>query len=126
MGTRKLGDVITLDFTTHNPSTGNVSDADTLPLCEVFEDSNDVPILEPVVVKRSGKIGDYKVSVEATVANGFEVGRSYNVVVTATVNGVQAKSRISAFTLDGQRNSDLNDLIPSNILTVPKFLGLKC
>jgi hypothetical protein len=110
MGMRKLGDTITFDFTTHNPSTGMVQDADLLPTCEVFGDENDVAILTPVVVKRSGKTGDYRVSIEATVGNGFEVGPTYNVICSVTVNLVSAKARVGVFVLDSKRNADMNDL----------------
>lgn len=109
---RKLGDTITYDFTTHNPATGVVSDADSTPTCEVFEDDNDTAILSPTVTKRTGKTGNYRVSIPATAGNSFSVGSSYNVIITATVNSIQAKSRIAAFTLDGKRISDLNDRGP--------------
>jgi len=106
---RKLGDTIILDFTTHNPSTGAVSDADSTPTCEVFEDENDTAILTPTVTKRTGKIGNYRITIVASAGNGFEVGKSYNVIVQAAVNGITAKARISAFTLDEKRISDIND-----------------
>jgi len=93
----KLGDIITRDFTTHDPLSGQVSDADVLPTCDVFEDMTDVPMLSPVVTKRAGLVGDYRVTFSCTSANGFEIDKSYNVIVTATVNGVTAKSRIASF-----------------------------
>jgi len=110
-----LGDIITFDFTTHNPSTGMVSDADALPTCEVFEDDNDTEILSPVVSKRTGKTGNYRVSIETSTANGFEVGKSYNVIVATTVNLVSAKARVAVFVLDSKRNADLNDLSTSQV-----------
>jgi len=106
---RKLGDMITLDFTTHNPSTGMVQDADLLPICEVFDNNIDIPILTPVVIKRTGQTGDYRVSIEATIGNGFGVGRTYNVIASATVNSVSAKARIGIFVLDSKSNQDVVD-----------------
>ncbi len=100
---RYLGDTITLDFTLTNPLTGQVSDADVLPnnpSSDVFEDTTDVPIISPVVIKRAGLIGDYRVTFAATSANGFEVGKSYNVIVTATVAGITAKARIASFNIE--------------------------
>jgi len=117
MATRKLGDTIYLDFTTHNPTSGVVVDADSGPTCEVFEDDNDTAILSPAVTKRTSKTGDYRVPIEATSDNGFEVGKSYNVIVSATVGGVAVKSRIGTFTLDSKRIDDLNDLSQSDILS---------
>lgn len=115
MGMRKLGDTIILDFTTHNPVTGYVQDADSLPTCEVFEDENDTAILTPIVTKRDSKTGDYRVSIVTTTANGFAVGSSYNIIVFAIVGYVPAKGRIGSFTLDSKRNSDLIDLALSQI-----------
>ena len=96
---RKLDESITLDFTTHNPITGQVQDTDFLPTCEVFENTTDIPILTPVVTKRAGLTGDYRVSFVASAANGFEIGKSYNVIATATVAAVTAKARIDSFNI---------------------------
>ncbi len=93
---RNLGDAITLDFTTHNPLTGQVSNADALPTSQVFEDNTDAPILTPVVINR-GLVGDYRLTFVASAANGFELSRSYNVVTQAVVNGITAKARIATF-----------------------------
>jgi len=117
MGIRKLGDTIVLDFVTHNPLTGFVQDTDSPPTCEVFEDENDTAILIPTVTKRTGKIGNYRVSIEAITGNGFAVGKSYNVIVSATVNLISAKSRVDSFTLDSKRNADLQDLSQSQIIS---------
>jgi len=95
--TRQIDEAVTLDFTSHNPLTGQVSDADFLPTCEIFEDATDVPILTPVSTKRVGATGDYRVSFVTSPANGFEIGKSYNVIVTVTVVGVTAKARIDSF-----------------------------
>jgi len=94
-----MDETITLDFTTHNPDTGQVQDADGLPSCEVFEDDTDAPMITPAVVKRAGKVGDYRVTFVASDANGFEAGKSYNVIITAAVNFITAKARISSFAL---------------------------
>jgi hypothetical protein len=112
---RKLGDTIVFDFTTHDPETGEVSDADITPTCEVFEDTNDTELLVPTVTKRTGKTGDYRVSIEATTPNGFEIGKNYNVIVSATVNDIPAKARIATFTLESKRIGDLNDIPQSSI-----------
>jgi len=95
----KLNADVTLDFTTHHPVTGNVSDADVLPTCDIFEDTTDAAMVSPVVVKRAGHTGDYRVNFTTDALSGFEINKSYNVIVTATVGGITAKSRISAFTI---------------------------
>lgn len=96
----RLGDVATVDFTTHNPFTGNISDTDVPPTCDVFENANDLPILTPPVVRRFGFVGVYRVSFVIAASTGFEVGKSYNVVVTAQVAGVTARAVILAFNIE--------------------------
>ena len=103
MSERIIGDTITLDFTTHDPHTGQVSDTDVIPTCEVLADDNDTPLLEPVVSKRDSSTGLYRVSLDATAANGFRAGSSYNVDVVVTVNGVTAKARVGSFRLNEGR-----------------------
>jgi hypothetical protein len=106
---RIIENTIYFDFTTHNPSTGAVSDADSTPTCEVFKDDNDTALISPIVTKRVGKTGDYRLPVVATSANGFEVGKSYNVIVSATVNGILAKARVGSFTLANAIAADVWD-----------------
>jgi hypothetical protein len=95
-----LGESITRDFTTENPLTGQVQDADVIPTCEIFEDTTDIAIITPAVVKRVGHAGVYRVSFTTSIALGFELGKFYNVIVTATVAGISAKGRISSFHIE--------------------------
>lgn len=95
--TPKLGETIYVDFITSAPSTGAVSDADSTPTCEVFEDATDAAILSPTVTKRTSKTGNYRIPIACTTGNGFEAGKSYNVVVSATVGGVAAKAAVRSF-----------------------------
>lgn len=94
-----LGSTVYKDFVCHT-SAGAVSDADSIPTVEIFEDDTDTAILTPTAVKRTSKTGDYRVPLVITAANGFEIGKSYNVVVTATVGGVTSKAVIMSFTVD--------------------------
>ena len=103
MNSMRLEDTIYKDFITTNPVTGNVQDADSLPTCEIFEDATDTPILSPTVVKRTAKTGNYRIPIAMTSANGFEVGRSYNVIVTVVVNGITAKECVDSFQIDTLR-----------------------
>ena len=94
-----LGETIYLDLPPlHNPKTGAVSDDDATPTCKVYEDATDTPILSPTVVSR-GATGEYRVAIPLTTANGFEINKSYNVIVTATVEEVVAKAKIASFIL---------------------------
>ena len=102
----KLSETIYLDFIT-NDDTGAAADADTLPTCKVFEDANDTPILTPAVTKRVGETGNYRVAVACTADNGFEVRKSYSVVIAATVGGVAAKTVLDNFQLAARTVDDL-------------------
>lgn len=93
-----LGQTITLDFVTSAPTTGAAATASSVTV-RIFEDANDTPILTPTATERSGQAGDYRVQVACTTANGFEVGKSYSVVVEATVGGVAAKGIVASFVL---------------------------
>jgi len=114
--TPKLEETIVLDFTTHSPTTGGVSDADSTPLVEVFEDTTDTAIITPTPVKRTGKTGNYRVSVDCTAANGFEAGKSYNVVASATVGGVTGKGVVGSIQV---RARSTDDVLPTASYTTP-------
>lgn len=103
----KIGDTIVSHFNTFNPSTGNVWDADFLPVCEVFEGSSETPKLSLIATKVPGLIGSYLVAI-ATVGNGFATGRSYSVTVSAVVMGVESRKTLASFILDSKRVGDLN------------------
>ncbi len=105
----KLGETIYLDFTTHDPATGAVSDADALPTFEVFENDIDSELAVPdaVIAKRTAKTGDYRISLLCTVANGFEAGKSYNVIASAAVSGVTAKGGVATFVVRGSTTDEI-------------------
>lgn len=94
-----LGRTIYLDFVCHTAA-GAVSDADSTPTAEIFEDDTDTAILTPTVVKRASKTGNYRVPVVVTAANGFEIGKSYNVVVSAAVGSVTSKAVAGSFVVE--------------------------
>jgi hypothetical protein len=93
----ELEETIILDFITSSPTTGAAADADSTPTCAVYEETNDTAILTPTVVKRTSLTGNYRVPVACTAANGFEVGKSYAVIASATVGSVAAKAMVSNF-----------------------------
>ena len=94
-----LNGTIHFDEVTSNPTTGEVSDADSAPTFAVFEEDNDTDLLSAagVMIKRVGLTGNYKGSFTVSAANGFEVGKFYNVVTEATVNSITAKTRSLTF-----------------------------
>lgn len=95
---RRLGETIIIDFVTRLP-TGTVSDADSTPTVEVFEETTDTAILTPTATKRTSKTGNYRISIDLTTANGFEVGKNYSVIVSATCGGISDKTCVRMFYL---------------------------
>lgn len=98
MKSAALGQTITVDFTTSTPTTGAAATASAVTV-RVFEDASDTAILTPTATERSGHTGNYRTQIACTTANGFEVGKSYNVVVEATVDAVTARAVVAAFVL---------------------------
>ncbi|MFA5054314.1 MAG: hypothetical protein WC565_09660, partial [Parcubacteria group bacterium] len=82
-----LEETIYLDFILSSPTTFLAVDADTAPAYAVYEDDTDTAIVSGVATKRTSLTGHYRVGLACTAANGFEAGKSYSVVVTATVEG---------------------------------------
>lgn len=116
-GIRVLGDTVTYDFTTHHPSSGTVVDADAVPTAKIFENTDATAMTTPNVAKRGTETGNYYASFDLTSADGFEAGKCYNVIVTATVDSVTAKARIASFVVDTKRLSNLNDVSLAGIDT---------
>lgn len=93
-----IDEVVYFDVTTHNVSTGAVSDADSGPTFDVFEESTDTPILDDQsMTKRTSLTGNYRGNFTASAANGFEAGKWYSVIATATVNSVTGKIVVKNF-----------------------------
>lgn len=93
----KLEETVYVDFITSSPTTGAAADADSTPTAEVFEDATDTAILTPTVVKRTSKTGNYRVPLACTAANGFELGKSYNVVASCVFSSVTYKAVVASF-----------------------------
>lgn len=87
-----LDAVVRFDVVTSVPSTGAVSDADSTPTFEVFEDATDTDIgVGGNLTKRTSKTGNYRGTFTASAANGFEVGKAYAVIASATVDSIAGK-----------------------------------
>ena len=110
----KLGDTIYVDFTTQDPTTGQLADADAPPTAAVYEADGTTTTTAVTVTKRGSLTGDYYATFVASTANGFAAGTSYNLVVSATVGGVSQKAA-KRITLDGKRVVDLEDLAAQGV-----------
>ena len=94
-----IDEVVHFTVTTSSASTGAVTDADSAPTFNVFEENSDADIFDvgspspapSSMTKRAGLTGNYRGSFTASAANGFEAGKWYSVVVSATVGGVAGK-----------------------------------
>lgn len=93
-----VDEVVHFDVCTHAPSTGAVSDADSTPTFDVFEEATDTAILSAQsFTKRTSLTGNYRGTFTASAANGFEAGKWYSVIASATVGGVAAKKNCGSF-----------------------------
>ena len=83
-----LGDNLTFTITTHDPDTGVLTDADAAPVYRVYENETAVAILTGTmaILDNAGTTGFYSELVACTAANGFEIGKSYNIYIAATVD----------------------------------------
>lgn len=118
-----LEETIIVDFITSSPTTGAAVDADSLPTCAVYEETNDTALVTPTVVKRTSLTGNYRVPVVCTAVNGFEAGKSYAVIISATVGAVAAKAVAKNFQM---RARDTDDLATQTSLdTVDDFIDLE-
>jgi len=83
-----LGNNLTFSVCTHDPDTGVLTDADAVPSYRIYEDETGVAILTGNMAKLDdiNTTGFYTELIAATVANGFESGKSYTVYVEATVD----------------------------------------
>lgn len=93
-----LDEVVHFDAITSNPATGAVSDADSTPTWSIFEEDTDTAILSAQnFTKRTGLTGNYRGAATLSAGNGFEAGKWYNVIGSATVNSVAGKGVVMRF-----------------------------
>lgn len=82
----KLGDAFWGIITTHSPSTGAAVNADATPTIAVYKAGTDLALTTPAKYEVTNiTTGVYKYWIDWTAGNGFETGKMYSVVMTATV-----------------------------------------
>ena len=83
-----IGDDLTFTVNTHDPETGEASDADALPTYRVYEHETAAPILTGVMalLDAAGTTGFYAETIVCSALNGFEHGKSYSIYIEATVD----------------------------------------
>jgi len=93
-----LDEAVYFDVITSTPSTGAAVDADSTPTFAVYEESTDTDIgIGGNLTKRTSLTGNYRGTFTASTANGFEVGKWYSVICSATVGAVAGKCRALGF-----------------------------
>jgi hypothetical protein len=90
LGLREIDDTLTFSVNTHTPSTGAAVDADSAPTYRIYEDETGAAILTGTMslLDDANTTGFYSEQITLSAANGLEVGKSYNIRVSATVGGV--------------------------------------
>jgi fibronectin-binding autotransporter adhesin len=87
-------------------SLGAAADADSTPTFAVYEEATDTDVgVGGNMTKRTSLTGDYRASFTASAANGFELGKWYSVVGSATVGGVAAKAVLARFRVVAAENT---------------------
>ena len=85
-----LDQSVHFSITTHHPVSGFAFNADISPVFYVFEENSDTHIVTGSLTQRTGFLGVYRGTFNTTLANGFDVNKWYNVVVSGIVQGVQS------------------------------------
>lgn len=91
-----IDEVVHFDAITSD-NTGAATDADSTPTWAVFEEDTDTSIVDDDFTKRTSLTGNYRGSFTVSAANGFEVGKYYSVIGTATVNSTTGKCVCAMF-----------------------------
>jgi len=83
-----LGNNVTFSICTHDPTNGILMAADSNPTYRVYEDEDAVAILTGTMSALDGgaTTGFYVEQIACTTANGFDIGKSYNIYIEATVS----------------------------------------
>jgi hypothetical protein len=93
-----LNEDVHFDVITSDPETASVLDADSTPTFSVYEEATDVAIVGPTnFTKRTSLTGNYRGTFTASAANGFEIGKWYSVIASATVNEFEGKCAAMRF-----------------------------
>lgn len=104
-----LGDSFCFKIGTCSASTGAATNADSTPTITVEEDGVAMGYAPTVA---NVATGEYRVTVDATVGNGFEAGKRYCMSVSATVGGINGRDGVGEFEVLAV---DLNTALDTNI-----------
>lgn len=82
-----IGDNLTFSICAHDPGTGVLTDTDSAPTYRVYEDETGASLLDGTMTKLddANTTGFYTEQIACTLANGFEVGKSYTIYIEGIV-----------------------------------------
>lgn len=101
-------------FTTQTPSTGAATNADSTPTAVAYKNGT-VDAGFVLTVATTGTTGHYKVT--GTVPVGYAAGDMFDVMVTAIMATVTGRQSIGTWQVDTKRNSDLQDVAATAIVS---------
>ena len=123
-----IGHNLTFSISTHDPDTGELTNADFAPLWRLYEDETVVPILNGnmAALDAVNTTGFYTELIACTLGNGFEHGKSYTIYIEATVDGdtggialsfraITAPNNLSA----AQVNAEMVDIMNGDVYAEP-------
>ena len=118
-----IGDNLTFTVTTHNPTTGALTDADAGPFYRIYEEETGTTILADNMSKLDAvnTLGFYSEKILCSVASGYESGKSYSIYIYATVAGVMGGISYGFRALAKDCDS-LNDLSAAQVTTAVEAL----
>ena len=90
LGSWAIDSVLTFPAITHRFDTGALTDADAAPSYRVYEDETATALLtgSMALLDTDNTTGFYSEAITLSAANGFELGKSYTIYITAAVNSV--------------------------------------
>ena len=117
LGSWIIDDVVVFSVSTHTPSTGAVTDADSVPSYRVYEDETGTAILTGSMAKLddANTTGFYSEQITLSAANGFEKGKSYNILITAAVGAITGATE--RFLQIGPQAADVRQWTGTNVAT---------
>lgn len=114
----KIGTVYDITFSTTKVDTWVATNADSTPVVRITENGS-LLAYAPTVSNLTTWL--YIVTIDASLANGFEVGKRYTVYATATVNLISGAEGIDSFVVDAR---SVDDILPTASYTAPDNAGI--
>lgn len=116
-----IGDMVVRSIVTRSPTTGEAADADSDPVCYIY-DATDHSLVATVPAEAvAGTVGFYSVTLELTTGGGFDTG-NYVGHISATVDGVNGLFPFSFSLSEGVAST--GDWTPTERAQIRYRLGL--